>query len=311
MPFTFAHPAAVLPFRRLCPSFLNFPALVVGSMAPDAGYYLHNWQWAVLGHSFAGSLTFDAPAGLIFLALFYLSLRPVAALLPEPHKKTILSWCAPMRCPSLVQLAVATFSIILGSWTHIIWDGFTHANGWCVRNLAALTPTVFTIGSYHVTVWHLLQHASTIFGFVVLWQAYHAQVEKHEPVSSVQQRTDRLAVSIVLILPAVFACLLSGTVFRSGVNMFNLASFAYSAAVRYVDFLLPSLVFAGVSVSIYRVLVQLRPTRLLFAPPVGFSKIIVLAEPQSDAAPHLQVTEPMMVPADGNFAAGTVSPPVA
>ncbi|MFE3273804.1 DUF4184 family protein [Nocardia sp. NPDC059239] len=36
MPFTLAHPAAVLPIRRV----LWFPGLVAGSIAPDIPYYL-------------------------------------------------------------------------------------------------------------------------------------------------------------------------------------------------------------------------------------------------------------------------------
>ena len=38
MPFPLAHPAAVLPFRRYCSRWLNFPALVIGSLVPDLGY---------------------------------------------------------------------------------------------------------------------------------------------------------------------------------------------------------------------------------------------------------------------------------
>jgi hypothetical protein len=260
MPFTFAHPAAVLPLRRYCPTFLNFPALVVGSMTPDAGYYLHNWQWAMWGHTFAGSLTFDVPAGLAFLAVFYLFLRPVSALLPAPHRQTLVSWIPARRLPSLTQVLVAAYSVMLGSWTHIVWDGFTHANGWCVRNVAALTPTVFSIGSYQVTVWQLLQLASTVFGFIVLWQAYSEQVRKQSGAIPSSERTDMVATVAVLVVPAVVACGLSASAFRSGINMFNLASFAYSAAVRYVDLLFPALLVVGLLVSCARLLMRLRPS---------------------------------------------------
>lgn len=40
MPLTFAHPAAVLPFSRNS-KYVNFLALVLGSMAPDFEYFLH------------------------------------------------------------------------------------------------------------------------------------------------------------------------------------------------------------------------------------------------------------------------------
>ncbi len=44
MPWTFAHPAAVLPLRPL--KRLSFGALVVGSIAPDIGYYLGRFDLA-------------------------------------------------------------------------------------------------------------------------------------------------------------------------------------------------------------------------------------------------------------------------
>ena len=35
MPFTFAHPAAVLPFAKKHSSYISVTALILGSMAPD------------------------------------------------------------------------------------------------------------------------------------------------------------------------------------------------------------------------------------------------------------------------------------
>ncbi len=55
MPFTFSHPAAVLPFTRLTPRYLNFAALVIGSTTPDMGYFLHDLRYRHLAHTFGGS----------------------------------------------------------------------------------------------------------------------------------------------------------------------------------------------------------------------------------------------------------------
>jgi hypothetical protein len=40
MPFTFAHPAAVLPLRRFCPDRLVWSALVIGTVSPDLEYFV-------------------------------------------------------------------------------------------------------------------------------------------------------------------------------------------------------------------------------------------------------------------------------
>ena len=42
MPFTFAHPAAILPLRRS--RFLQTVPLIIGSMVPDAPYF---FPWGV------------------------------------------------------------------------------------------------------------------------------------------------------------------------------------------------------------------------------------------------------------------------
>ncbi|MFP5073747.1 DUF4184 family protein [Neisseria sp. WLZKY-1] len=39
MPFTLAHPIAILPFSRC--RYCYFPALVIGSLSPDFVYFLH------------------------------------------------------------------------------------------------------------------------------------------------------------------------------------------------------------------------------------------------------------------------------
>ena len=47
MPWTFAHPAAVLPLRRFSgPGLLSFAALVIGSTSPDFLYYIGQFDLA-------------------------------------------------------------------------------------------------------------------------------------------------------------------------------------------------------------------------------------------------------------------------
>jgi Domain of unknown function (DUF4184) len=91
MPWTFAHPAAILPLRRLCPVPLDFSALVIGSMVPDLGYYLFYSNLARSAHSFSGSVLVCLPVGLIFWGIFHCYASrfvscfrsPTAGLLPD------------------------------------------------------------------------------------------------------------------------------------------------------------------------------------------------------------------------------------
>ena len=53
MPFTLAHPVAVLPFSRC--RYCHFPALVIGSLSPDFVYFLHG-RAVSGGHGLAENL---------------------------------------------------------------------------------------------------------------------------------------------------------------------------------------------------------------------------------------------------------------
>ncbi|MBY0357029.1 MAG: DUF4184 family protein [Candidatus Obscuribacterales bacterium] len=253
MPFTFAHPAAVLPLRKLAPRFFSMPALIVGSMVPDCGYYLHNWLWSTKGHSFIGSLTFDLPAGLLALALLYLNIRPLSCLLPSPYKEALLSACPKLSIPSLRALLIAAASIVVGAWTHIVWDGFTHANGWCVHKFAAVTPTLVEIGSYKVTVWHLLQHASTAFGLVVLLVCFHKYAKTHFAQEKTSTITigQRLLLGALLTIPAIAAMYAEISTLSTGLSLERMDVFTFNSTVRYVCILLPLLSVSGIIAGIY------------------------------------------------------------
>ncbi|MGZ5543302.1 MAG: DUF4184 family protein, partial [Limisphaerales bacterium] len=56
MPLTCSHPAAILPFKCFTPRHLNFAALMIGSMSPDAGYFIGERGLAKLAHHPIGTV---------------------------------------------------------------------------------------------------------------------------------------------------------------------------------------------------------------------------------------------------------------
>jgi hypothetical protein len=172
MPWTFAHPAAVIALRRYCPRPLSFPALVIGSIAPDLGYHLRMTSLAHYAHSAEGSLLVCLPAGLLLLAVLYLVRKPIWYLLPQPHRSALAPMVAadvPLR-PS--ALLVAGASILIGAWTHIAWDALTHNNGWLVLRLGLLQAPLFFAGGVEVRVFNVLQQVSTCLGIAVIAVVY-------------------------------------------------------------------------------------------------------------------------------------------
>lgn len=165
MPFPLAHPAAVLPLRRFCPRWFNFPALIIGSLCPDIGYSFGRLHVARFSHRLvAGSFGFCLPVGLLLLFLFYLLRRPVAQRLPVRQRQIFEPLCS--RPPS--SPIVIILSLLVGTWTHIFLDSVTHVNGWLVEHFAILRVGL-TVGSFQFQVHDLLYSFSTFVG--VVWLA--------------------------------------------------------------------------------------------------------------------------------------------
>ena len=172
MPWTFAHPAAVLPLRRLCPRWLNLPALMIGALMPDAGYYLHRFDLSGLMHRFPDGLMLCVLAGLIVLAVFYGLRQPVCHLLPQPHRTALLGQIAARPVFSLTVLLSMLLSLAIGAATHMSWDGLTHRGGWAVMHALALQELLFYLWDTGVPAYQVLQHLSTLIGTVALVWVY-------------------------------------------------------------------------------------------------------------------------------------------
>jgi hypothetical protein len=172
MPWTLVHPAAVLPLRKLGLKRLSFGGLVVGSVSPDIGYYVGRFDLGAIAHTTFGLLILCLPTGLVLFAMLGVLHRPVANLLPEPHRSALLSMPQVPRLTSLPILVAVAVSIVIGAMTHNAWDSFTHPGGYMVLKLSLLRESVGVLGNSNVRVSDLLQHASTLCGLIILAGAY-------------------------------------------------------------------------------------------------------------------------------------------
>jgi hypothetical protein len=138
-------------------------------MAPDVPYFLP-WRLAkhipVVTHTFLGTLTLDLPIGLVLLLLFWLLRAPLAAPLGPGFEAKCFTALERFGSRASNWL-LAPLSILIGSWTHLAWDSFTHADGWMVSRVSALSAPV-SFFSYTGELCHVLQYASSVFGLAVL-----------------------------------------------------------------------------------------------------------------------------------------------
>jgi hypothetical protein len=165
MPFPLAHPAAVMPLRRYCPRWLNLPALVIGSLTPDAGYLFGEKGGGRFSHELLGSFGFCLPAGILMVALFYLLRAPLVKLLPAPYQRPLLPLC---RRPPGSPWAIV-ISLLIGAWTHLLWDSFTHTTGWFAQHLPLLQSQVIWVAGHRARVCHLLWYGCSFAGVVWLF----------------------------------------------------------------------------------------------------------------------------------------------
>ncbi|MCR6649790.1 MAG: DUF4184 family protein [Cellulomonas sp.] len=167
MPFTLSHAAAVLPLARgpLVPA-----ALVVGAMAPDVPYFVklprYAGAWyepfvnATTTHHWPGALTVAVPTAAVLLAVWWLVRAPLVALVTRQRVHP----GSAERAGRLERAGWIIASLVLGVATHVLWDSFTHGDGFLVERVDALREPAFA----GMDVARVLQHVSTVVGLVVL-----------------------------------------------------------------------------------------------------------------------------------------------
>ena len=206
MPFTLAHPAAILPLRG--GRYLRSAPLILGAMVPDLPYFLPaNLEHRIPEtHEFAASFSTDLVLGYLMLLLIFVLRRPLTALLSPRARWLCLHALAPLRV-SWAAWVFAVPALIVGVWAHLLWDSFTHNDGWVVRRVAALSAPV-TFGSYTGPLCHVLQYLSSVFGLIVMaiWYWRLAVPPRAPPGSG----APRSAVGPILVLVASAAVLIGG-----------------------------------------------------------------------------------------------------
>jgi len=165
MPLTFAHPAAILPFSRKSRS-IHFSALVLGSMAPDFEYFLTGRPMGEIGHTFAGFIWFNLPLVILVYFIYRLFVHKtlfnhLPICLQDPYVKKIDS-------NGIVKIVVFCYSALFGMLTHVVWDSFTHINGYMVLKFPVFFTYSTNIYGFSIPLYKFLQHGSTLFGLTII-----------------------------------------------------------------------------------------------------------------------------------------------
>ncbi len=160
---------AVLPltwWRRL-----DVTCLVIGSMAPDFEYFVRFQQSSSISHRWIGLLIWNLPITLILAVVFHRVVKwPLVLVAPRFIARRGAAfakrpWAQPW---TLGFVGVCAGSALIGATTHLLWDGFTHSDGFITPHVAVLRTPVELPVFGEMILHRVLQHVSTLVGSLVV-----------------------------------------------------------------------------------------------------------------------------------------------
>ncbi len=169
MPFTFSHPAIIIPFTFFPRNWFSVSGLIIGSVVPDFEYFLRMRVQSNYSHTFYGVFWFNLPFGIILAFVFHNYIKNSLI----DNLPTILNlrffrykqfeWTNYFKKDWMIVI----ISILIGVFSHLLWDSFTHSDGYFVTKLFFLNNT-FSVYGLKIAVFKLLQHSSTLIGGIFI-----------------------------------------------------------------------------------------------------------------------------------------------
>lgn len=199
MPFTLAHPAAVLPIRH---QYLDKIALIFGSLAPDFVYFLAGQPNNGIGHTLFGMVFINLPlCVLLFFAYAYIA-KSFWAYMPKclnlNHQIIFYQ--------STKQWLIFILSAFFGMITHIVWDSFTHSTGLMVAYLPFLKMPIMDL-----PIFKWLQYSGGVLGclFIMFYWLWSVKQNNNNHKATINIKPiDKFLFWFLVVLGAVILLIL-------------------------------------------------------------------------------------------------------
>jgi hypothetical protein len=131
VPFTFSHPAIVLPLTVADKRRYSVTAITIGSITPDFEYFFRFQQQSTYSHTWLGVFWYDLPIAVVLFFLFNKIVKDeLIDSLPVYLNKRFERFKHMKRITYTQQkyLIVLT-SLLIGIASHLLWDKVTHRTG--------------------------------------------------------------------------------------------------------------------------------------------------------------------------------------
>lgn len=169
MPFTFSHPAIILPLKYLPRKWFSLTGLIVGSLTPDFEYFIRMKVQSNYSHTTYGIFWFDLPLAISLCFIFHNIVRDdLFKNLPKNIQPRILAytefnWNNYFKRNWIVII----ISTLIGIVSHLFWDSFTHDNGYFVNKISVLRDSLFLFDK-EIPILKIAQHLSTLIGGIII-----------------------------------------------------------------------------------------------------------------------------------------------
>jgi hypothetical protein len=175
MPFTFAHPAIVMPINKVFRTRLSLSGLVIGSMVPDFEKFILVTDVKTYSHTWHGMFWLDLPLGFAIAFLFHTVVRDTLIdNLPAFFRRRLIGY----KKLNWYQYCKEHFwnvllAMFIGIFSHIVWDDFTHADGFFVSHISFLQG----YGPY--AGYKILQFTTSIIGVLAVLAGISTMPQQH------------------------------------------------------------------------------------------------------------------------------------
>lgn len=150
MPFTFSHPVLVLPLLPLPKKWVSVTGLIIGSIVPDFEKFMKMRAGHSFSHTLAGVLLFDLPLALILSFVFHGVVRDkLTSHLPAFLRARFARFRSfEWKVHFINYYPQIIISILIGAFSHLFLDGFTHHEGMFVQLIPFLNNYLIVGGIY-------------------------------------------------------------------------------------------------------------------------------------------------------------------
>lgn len=198
MPFTFSHPAAVIPFfSKKIRSRFSVTGLVVGSVAPDFESFINMGEYKVYSHTWWGMFWYDMPLAFVICFVFHWLVRdPLIENMPKDLRRRFEAWhYFDWTTYFSRHVVMVLYSLLIGICTHMIFDAITHLNMTYPDSIRS--RLVFG----HWRVYILLQYSFSLAGLYLC--ARYVLKMPRTPVKKIRRNKATFWIYIILVATAV------------------------------------------------------------------------------------------------------------